>query len=119
MTIALHWALRGCAGRIIVNSIQNFPQPVPYEGFHRRHSGYRPPILCRWIYLDLQNCREVDMSGKQSIDMAKAERLVKGGTPPPDAARKAGVAVQSIYRAPWYRSLKGLPPVTKQETKRK
>lgn len=45
------------------------------------------------------------MAGKQSAAMDRAERLVttKKATPP-DAARLAGVAVQSIYRAAWYKA---------------
>lgn len=55
------------------------------------------------------------MAAKQSAAMDKAERLVKKDRmSPPDAARKAGVAVQSVYRSAWYREIKGLEPLAKK-----
>lgn len=45
------------------------------------------------------------MTGRQSVAMAKAQRLVTiKGLSPPEAARQAGVAVQSIYRTAWYKA---------------
>jgi len=47
------------------------------------------------------------MAGKQSVEMAKAQKLVtlKGATPA-QAARDSNVAVQSIYRSRWYKDFK-------------
>lgn len=45
------------------------------------------------------------MTMRQSVAMAAAEKYVtKQAMTPSDAARKAGVAVQSIYRAAWYKA---------------
>lgn len=54
------------------------------------------------------------MTGKQSAAMDKAKRLYENGASPPEAARKAGVAVQSLYRSAWYRAIKGLEPLAKK-----
>lgn len=45
------------------------------------------------------------MAGKQGTAMNKAQRLIEAGTPAPDAARKAGVALGSIYVRPWWKAM--------------
>jgi len=44
------------------------------------------------------------MAGKQSKEMTEAQRLItQKGMSAPDAARKAGVALGSIYLRPWWK----------------
>lgn len=47
------------------------------------------------------------MAGKQSAAMDQAQKLVTlKGISPPMAAKRSGVAVNSIYRATWYKAHK-------------
>ena len=45
------------------------------------------------------------MAGKQSRAMSKAQKLIEGGMPAPQAAKKAGVAQGSIYLRPWWKQM--------------
>lgn len=45
------------------------------------------------------------MAGKQSKEMTEAQRLIEKGMSAPDAARKAGIALGSIYLRPWWKAL--------------
>jgi len=44
------------------------------------------------------------MTGRQSAAMDKAQKLVEGGMSVKDAAKKAGVVLNGIYRRPWYKA---------------
>lgn len=45
------------------------------------------------------------MAGKQGTAMNKAQKLIETGTSAPEAARKAGVALGSIYLRPWWKAM--------------
>lgn len=44
------------------------------------------------------------MARKVSAAMQKAERLVKAGMKPAEAARKTGLSGTAIYQAAWYKA---------------
>lgn len=46
------------------------------------------------------------MARKVSAAMQKAERMVKAGAKPAEAARKTGLSGTAIYQAAWYKELK-------------
>lgn len=45
------------------------------------------------------------MAGKQSAAMDKAQKLIEGGMPVSEAARKAAVSQGSIYLRPWWKEM--------------
>lgn len=46
-----------------------------------------------------------EMAGKQSAAMDQAQKLVTlKGISPPMAAKRAGITINSIYRAAWYKA---------------
>ena len=44
------------------------------------------------------------MARKVSAAMQKAERMVKAGATPAEAARKTGLSGTAIYQAAWYKA---------------
>ncbi len=45
------------------------------------------------------------MAGKQSATMTKVQNLIEGGMSAPNAARKHGVSIGSVYVRPWWKEM--------------